>query len=73
MSMFVVHWIEIYPFIHLTLPPLSKPVADAGHHTGPASGLHQAIGHLKSWQEELGENMLYSEVSETLLLRHSLG
>lgn len=37
-----------------TLPSFSKPVADAGHHTGPASGLDQAIGHLESQQDEWG-------------------
>lgn len=30
-----------------SLPSLSKPVTDAGDHTGPASGLDQAVHHLE--------------------------
>lgn len=49
-----------------TVPSFTKPVADAGHHTGPASGLDQAVGHLKHRMHE-GNEVLETRLHEWLV------
>lgn len=51
-----------------TLPSLSKPVPDAGHHTGPASGLDQAVGHLKHYERMNEEIILQQGISYTVIV-----